>query len=103
MTKLADQVENALNETRMLILGAQVLLGFQFQGAFQPGQEPSPELRAWMDSARAQMQEFQTEADKWVASIRANLTTDQQAEFDSLPKPQLTRRPGSTGGGPTRP
>ena len=75
----------------------------QMQGAFQPGQEPSPELRARMDSARAQMQEFQTEADKWVASIRANLTTDQQAKFDSLPKPQLTRRPGSMGGGPTRP
>ena len=73
------------------------------QASFQPGQEPSPELRARMDSARAQMQEFQTEADKWVASIRANLTTDQQAKFDSLPKPQLTRRPGSMGGGPTRP
>src|SRR5438874_2679316 len=27
----------------------------QMQGAFQPGQEPSPELRARMDSARAQM------------------------------------------------
>jgi len=75
----------------------------QMQGAFQPGQEPSPELRARMDSARAQMQQFQTEADKWVASIRANLTTDQQAKFDSLPKRQLTRRPGSVGGGPTRP
>ncbi len=37
MTKLADQVENAVNETRMLILGAQVLFGFQFQAAFQPG------------------------------------------------------------------
>ena len=72
------------------------------QASFQRGQEP-PELRARMDSARAQMQEFQTEADKWVASIRANLTTDQQAKFDSLPKPQLTRRPGSMGGGPTRP
>jgi len=75
----------------------------QMQGAFQPGQEPSPELRARMDSARAQMQQFQTEADKWVASIRANLTTDQQAKFDSLPKPQLARRPGAMGGGPTRP
>ena len=37
MTKLANQVENALNETRMLILGAQVLLGFQFQAVLQPG------------------------------------------------------------------
>jgi hypothetical protein len=52
---------------------------------------------------RQQMQEFQTEADKWIASIRAGLTTDQQAKFDSMPKPQLVRRPGSMGGGPTRP
>jgi hypothetical protein len=42
VTKLANQVENALNETRMLILGAQVLLGFQFQAAFQPGFERLP-------------------------------------------------------------
>jgi hypothetical protein len=74
----------------------------QMQEAFQGGQ-PSPEMRARMDSARAQMQEFQTEADKWIASIRAALTTDQQAKFDSLPKPQLVRRSGSMGGGPTRP
>jgi hypothetical protein len=39
MTRLADRVENALNETRMLILGAQVLLGFQFQAVFLPGFE----------------------------------------------------------------
>src|SRR5258708_4779738 len=36
MTALEDQVENALNEMRMLILGAQVLLGFEFQSTFQP-------------------------------------------------------------------
>jgi hypothetical protein len=42
MAKLAVQVEHALNETRMLILGAQVLLGFQFQAAFQPGFERLP-------------------------------------------------------------
>jgi hypothetical protein len=42
MTKLADKVENALNETRMLILGAQVLLGFQFQAVFMPGYERLP-------------------------------------------------------------
>lgn len=39
MAKLADKAENALNETRMLILGAQVLIGFNFQSAFQPGFE----------------------------------------------------------------
>jgi hypothetical protein len=36
MTKLKDKVTNALNETRMLILGAQVLLGFQVNAAFRP-------------------------------------------------------------------
>lgn len=30
MAQLKDKVQNALNEGRMLILGAQVLLGFQF-------------------------------------------------------------------------
>ena len=37
MTELKDKVTNALNETRILILGAQILLGFQFNAAFQPG------------------------------------------------------------------
>jgi TRAP-type C4-dicarboxylate transport system permease small subunit len=36
-TRLRDQVDNALDETRMLVLGAQVTLGFQFQAAFQSG------------------------------------------------------------------
>jgi hypothetical protein len=41
------QVRNALNETRMLILGAQVLLGFEFQAVLQPGFERlPPELQA---------------------------------------------------------
>ena len=42
VAKLANQVENVLNETRMLILGAQVLLGFQFQAVLQPGFERLP-------------------------------------------------------------
>jgi hypothetical protein len=32
---LAGKVKTALDETRTLILGAQILLGFQYQGAFQ--------------------------------------------------------------------
>jgi hypothetical protein len=32
---LSDKVKMALDETRTLILGAQVLLGFQCQAAFQ--------------------------------------------------------------------
>jgi hypothetical protein len=39
---LRNRVDNALNETRMLILGAQVLIGFQYQGVFQPGFERLP-------------------------------------------------------------
>jgi hypothetical protein len=35
--KLDRKVKTALNETRLLILGAQVLLGFQFQAFFQDG------------------------------------------------------------------
>jgi hypothetical protein len=35
--KLTAKIKTALDETRMLILGAQVLLGFQFGGAFQDG------------------------------------------------------------------
>jgi hypothetical protein len=37
MSKLADRIEAALQETRILILGAQVLLGVQFTEVFQRG------------------------------------------------------------------
>ncbi|MBV9654562.1 MAG: hypothetical protein JOZ42_08360 [Acetobacteraceae bacterium] len=33
---LGQKVKTALNETRTLILGAQILIGFQYQSAFQP-------------------------------------------------------------------
>jgi hypothetical protein len=67
----------------------------QMQGQFTPGQEPTPEQRARMDSVRTEMEGFQAEAEQWVAAIRNNLTPAQQAKFDSLPKPQLAfrRRP----------
>src|SRR5438309_12056398 len=42
VAKLADKAENALDETRMLVLGAQVLIGFGFQGSFQTGFERLP-------------------------------------------------------------
>ncbi len=32
---LTSKVKTALDETRTLMLGAQILLGFQFHGAFQ--------------------------------------------------------------------
>ncbi len=37
MTKLNDKIKTALDESRMLILGAQILLGFQFRGVFERG------------------------------------------------------------------
>jgi len=42
MAKLKDKIQNALDEGRMLVLGSQVLLGFQFRSAFEPGFEKLP-------------------------------------------------------------
>lgn len=69
----------------------------QMRGSFQPGQPPSPEMRARMDSARAEFEGFQAEADEWLAAIRSLLAVAQQAKFDALPKPVVAmrmRRPG---------
>jgi len=64
----------------------------QGEGGFQPGQPPSPEMRARMDSARAEVDGFQAEADEWLAAIRNLLTAAQQAKFDALPKPVVAMR-----------
>lgn len=37
MASLKDKIENALNETRILVLGIQILIGFGFRGFFEPG------------------------------------------------------------------
>jgi hypothetical protein len=42
MAKIKDKVENALNEARMLVLGAQVLIGFQLRSVFEPGFDSLP-------------------------------------------------------------
>ncbi|HWS89245.1 MAG TPA: DUF6328 family protein [Pyrinomonadaceae bacterium] len=42
MAKIKDKVENALDEARMLVLGAQVLLGFQFRSIFEQGFDKLP-------------------------------------------------------------
>ncbi|HEX8139034.1 MAG TPA: DUF6328 family protein [Pyrinomonadaceae bacterium] len=42
MAKLKDKIKTALDEGRMLILGAQVLLGFQYRSFFEPGFEKLP-------------------------------------------------------------
>ena len=42
MTKLSDKVKTALDETRMLILGVQILVGFQFRTVFEDGFDQLP-------------------------------------------------------------
>jgi hypothetical protein len=43
MTALSGKVKVALDETRILILGAQILIGFQFRAVFEDGFERLPE------------------------------------------------------------
>jgi len=42
MARLKDRVQNALDEARLLILGAQVLLGFEYRSVFERGFEHLP-------------------------------------------------------------
>ena len=44
MTAIKEKIRDALNETRILILGTEVLVGFQFRAAFEKGFEASPPL-----------------------------------------------------------
>jgi hypothetical protein len=67
---------------------------------FTPGQEPTPEMRARMDSVRTEMEGFQAEADQWYAAIRNNLTPAQQTKLDAMPKPMVFRPRGAMGGPP---
>jgi hypothetical protein len=46
---LAKKLSTALNETRLLILGAQVLFGFQFHGIFQDGFGDIPRTSRYLD------------------------------------------------------
>jgi hypothetical protein len=48
MPKLKDKVQTALDEARMLILGSQVLLGFQFRSAFEGGFEKLPHYAQYL-------------------------------------------------------
>jgi hypothetical protein len=43
MTSLKDKIQNALDENRMLVLGAEVLVGFEFTAFFQDGFKSLPE------------------------------------------------------------
>jgi hypothetical protein len=48
MAKIKDKVGNALDEARMLVLGAQVLVGFQFRSVFEPGFDSLPLPSQWL-------------------------------------------------------
>ena len=48
---LADRIKQALDEGRLLILGAQVLLGFQFRAAFEPSFEHLPASHRYLNLA----------------------------------------------------
>src|SRR5947209_20124462 len=44
MAKLKDKIENALNETRILVLGIQILIGFAYRSFFEPGFHHMPHI-----------------------------------------------------------
>jgi len=90
-TKVA-QPYTALNGVMRDVAARRQALRQQMQGSFVPGQEPTPEMRARMDSVRTEMEGFQAEADQWLAAIRNLLTPAQQTKFDALQKPQFMRR-----------
>lgn len=90
-TKVA-QPYTALNGVMHDAAARRQAIGQQMQGSFVPGQEPTPEMRARMDSVRAEFEGFQAEADQWIGAIRNLLTPAQQTTFDALQKPQLMRR-----------
>jgi hypothetical protein len=47
--QIAQLVKTALDETRMLVLGAQILLGFEFSGVFRDGFESLPMHARYLD------------------------------------------------------
>lgn len=48
MTKLSDKIKTALDESRMLILGTQILLGFQYRSFFEPGFAALPQSSQYL-------------------------------------------------------
>ena len=51
MTKLSDKIKTALDESRMLILGTQILLGFQYRAFFEKGFEEIPRVSRYLKLA----------------------------------------------------
>jgi uncharacterized protein DUF6328 len=51
MTSLSDKIKTAIDESRMLILGTQVLLGFQYRAFFEKGFEALPPASQYLELA----------------------------------------------------
>ena len=51
MADLATRVKNALDEARILVLGSQVLLGFQYRAFFEKGYDRLPPADRWCELA----------------------------------------------------
>jgi hypothetical protein len=51
MTKLSDKIKTALDESRILILGTQILLGFHYRGVFESGFEALPRVSQYIKLA----------------------------------------------------
>lgn len=49
MARLKDKVQNALDESRLLILGSQVLLGFHYRSVFEFGFDKLPHHVRYLD------------------------------------------------------
>ena len=49
MASLQNKVKNALDEARILVLGTQVLLGFQFRAFFEAGWDELPPADRWSE------------------------------------------------------
>lgn len=47
-TKLSDKIKHGLDESLILITGAQILVGFDYQGVFNPGFERLPEFSRYL-------------------------------------------------------
>lgn len=49
--KLTDKIKTGLDESRILILGMQLLLGFQYRAVFEPGFQPLPTVSQYLKLA----------------------------------------------------
>ena len=51
MKKLSDKIKTALDESRILVLGTQILLGFQYRSVFEKGFEALPHVSQYLKLA----------------------------------------------------